>query len=205
MRVSMKYGAVASSCEVFQYGEVEDYSVSIVAGSGGGACNSNYEDNDFITQATSISTNANYNSYLCPSGDEDWFRFSNSSSQRNIQVTLQSLPADYDMFLYNPSGVLVAASGNGGTSNEIMKYNNGPVGTYYIRIVGYNGASHGSDSYVLKATRKSTAYRESEDVVEGDSESAIVSAYPNPTDGAVDIRYVAAAELEISYIVYDLM
>lgn len=37
MRVSMKYNAYPSVCEVFTYGEVEDYTVAIVAGGGGGA------------------------------------------------------------------------------------------------------------------------------------------------------------------------
>ncbi|WP_103071029.1 M20/M25/M40 family metallo-hydrolase [Aquimarina sediminis] len=35
MRVSMKYNAIPTSCESFQYGEVEDYTV-VIGGSGGG-------------------------------------------------------------------------------------------------------------------------------------------------------------------------
>nr|WP_233194561.1 GEVED domain-containing protein [Aquimarina sp. I32.4] len=40
MRVSMKYNAVPTPCESFQYGEVEDYTVTILEGgpSGGGVC-----------------------------------------------------------------------------------------------------------------------------------------------------------------------
>ena len=36
MRVSMKYNATPTSCESFQYGEVEDYTVNITTGGGGG-------------------------------------------------------------------------------------------------------------------------------------------------------------------------
>ena len=36
MRVSMKYNGVPTSCESFQYGEVEDYTVNITTGGGGG-------------------------------------------------------------------------------------------------------------------------------------------------------------------------
>ena len=36
MRISMKYNAAPSSCESFNYGEVEDYSMVIVGGGGGG-------------------------------------------------------------------------------------------------------------------------------------------------------------------------
>ncbi|MEL7428320.1 MAG: endonuclease, partial [Bacteroidota bacterium] len=39
MRVSMKYNGVPSSCETFSYGEVEDYTVNIVTGSGSGGGN----------------------------------------------------------------------------------------------------------------------------------------------------------------------
>ncbi|WP_438710647.1 choice-of-anchor B family protein [Aquimarina muelleri] len=35
MRVSMKYNGIPTSCESFEYGEVEDYTVNITAGSGG--------------------------------------------------------------------------------------------------------------------------------------------------------------------------
>lgn len=36
LRVSMKYNGVPTSCESFQYGEVEDYTVNITTGGGGG-------------------------------------------------------------------------------------------------------------------------------------------------------------------------
>ncbi|WP_299681497.1 GEVED domain-containing protein [uncultured Tenacibaculum sp.] len=36
MRVSMKYNAIPTSCETFTYGEVEDYTVNLEAGNGGG-------------------------------------------------------------------------------------------------------------------------------------------------------------------------
>ena len=40
MRVAMKYGGYPALCEIFTYGEVEDYNVGIVPGGGGGAtCN----------------------------------------------------------------------------------------------------------------------------------------------------------------------
>lgn len=38
LRVSMKYNAVPTSCEVFSFGEVEDYTVNLTTGGGGGGC-----------------------------------------------------------------------------------------------------------------------------------------------------------------------
>jgi hypothetical protein len=36
MRISMKWNGPATSCESYQYGEVEDYSISFSGGGGGG-------------------------------------------------------------------------------------------------------------------------------------------------------------------------
>ena len=38
MRVSMKYNGIPTSCETFQYGEVEDYTVNIINGGGSPTC-----------------------------------------------------------------------------------------------------------------------------------------------------------------------
>ena len=38
MRVSMKYNGIPTPCESFTYGEVEDYTVNITTGGGGGGC-----------------------------------------------------------------------------------------------------------------------------------------------------------------------
>ena len=67
----------------------------------------------------------------------DWFKFSNSSTAKNIRVTLSNLPADYDLRLYNSAGTLLSTSANGGNAVEQIKYNNAPVGTYYIRVYGW--------------------------------------------------------------------
>ncbi|WP_299837737.1 GEVED domain-containing protein [uncultured Tenacibaculum sp.] len=40
MRVSMKYNGIPTSCETFTYGEVEDYTINLEAGNGGGGGNS---------------------------------------------------------------------------------------------------------------------------------------------------------------------
>lgn len=44
MRVSMRYGKAASACSLFSYGEVEDYTVQIVAGQGGTYCTASVEN-----------------------------------------------------------------------------------------------------------------------------------------------------------------
>ncbi len=207
MRVQMKYGAyTATSCETFTYGEVEDYTVNITAG-GGGSCNTNYEPNNSISTPKPISVGVNYSSYICPVGDEDWYSFSNTSNKKHIKVTLISLPADYDMQLYNPSNVLVGSSANGGTSDETIIYNNGAVGSYKIRVYGYNGAMHNTDSYVLKAATKATPYssRLMEDVESVDGILSNVNLYPNPADAMVNIFFNSTIDMNATVIVTDIL
>lgn len=207
MRVQMKYSAyTANSCETFTYGEVEDYTVTITS-SGGGSCNTNYEPNNSISTPKPISVGVNYSSYICPVGDEDWYSFNNTAAKKHIKITLTSLPVDYDMELYNPSNSLVGTSSNDGTSNETIIYNNGAVGSYKIRVYGYNGAMHNTDSYVLKAATKASAWagRYMEDVDAMEGVLSEVNLYPNPADDMVNIFFTSNTDLSATVVVTDIL
>ena len=276
MRVMMKDGAITSPCESFTYGEVEDYTLSIQAGTTGTTCsaptgmtNSNvgttsatvswtaspgasnytlqykkstatswtsvstsntsisltgltssttynwqvrtnctsgsssyvvgpnfttqatistsctdsYETNNTISAAKLIPVNTNITALLNTSTDVDWFKFSNTSTAKNIRVTLSNLPADYDLRLYNSAGTLLSTSANGGNASEQIKYNNAPVGTYYIRIYGYNGAFNASSCYTLRADISSTAFKQTEGTEELISlNESTLNLFPNPTN-----------------------
>lgn len=69
MRVSMKYNGVPTSCESFSYGEVEDYTLNIVAGSGD-------------TQAPTAPGNLTASNVTTSSFDMSW-----SASTDNVGVT----------------------------------------------------------------------------------------------------------------------
>ena len=278
MRVMMKDGAITGPCESFTYGEVEDYTLSIQAGSTGttcgtpsgltnstigtttatiswgavsgatsytlqfkkstattwtsvsttsasynltgltssttynwqvrtncssgssayiagtnfttqasstSTCTDSYETNNSFSAAKSIAANTNITALLNTSTDSDWFKFSNTSTAKNIRVTLSNLPADYDLRLYNSAGTLLSTSANGGNATEQIKYNNAPVGTYYIRVYGYNGAFNASACYTLRADISSTAFKvngEGENI-QTESENTFFEVYPNPNKG----------------------
>lgn len=300
MRVSMKYNAAPTACEVFQYGEVEDYTVNIAQGVSCGtpaglavasitqtgavaswvalsgatsysfqyktnaattwttintsatsvtlsgltasttyntrvaavcsgttgtystqvnfttaaatvACTDNYETNNTSSQAKSISVNTNITARIGSSTDVDWFRFSNTTSQRNIRIDLTNLPADYDVRLYNPSGVQVGISQNTGTTNEVIVYNNGPVGTYRVQVSGYNGAFNSTLCYTLRASRSGTSFREGDEYVEEEVVELIaaepiasVNVFPNPTNDNVDVTFDASEEGTVQITVVDM-
>lgn len=181
------------------------------------ACTDTYESNETRTAAKSISANTNITARIGSSTDLDWFKFSNTSTLKNIRVTLSNLPFDYDLYLYNSAGTLLYSSTNGSTTSETITYNNAPVATYFIQVKGYNGAFSSSLCYTLRATTSSTALRLGEeeeihlDVPEENNEtseepslsnSSIISpsihVFPNPaqsnfqlfTEGFQDLKQI---------------
>ncbi len=64
---------------------------------------------DTFGDATPIASGQSISEYMCPSGDNDWWRVTVDAPQI-IQVYLSDLPlgppADLDLFLYDPSGTL---------------------------------------------------------------------------------------------------
>ncbi|WP_139491528.1 M4 family metallopeptidase [Brevibacillus dissolubilis] len=110
-----------------------------------------YEPNDTQAAAYGPITSATvYNGNISTSSDQDWFKL--SASAGTIAVTLNNLPADYDLYLFNSAGTQVARSWNSGTSAESISYNATAAGDYFIKVVGYSGASNPSKAYALKAT-----------------------------------------------------
>jgi len=87
--------------------------------------------------------------YINPSDDEDWFRFE-LTGESNINVQLTSLPADYDLYLYDTDGVLLEASERRGQREERIIRKRQPAGFYYVRVVGYQGAWSAEKSYLLR-------------------------------------------------------
>ena len=149
------------------------------------SCTDSYETNNTFSTAKSISANANISALLNTSTDIDWFKFSNALTAKNIRVTLSNLPGDYDLRLYNSAGTLLYTSANGGNTVEQIKYNNAPVGTYYIRVYGYNSAFNASSCYTLRADISSTAFKLNgqEGDILGETEASFFEVYPNPTKG----------------------
>lgn len=161
------------------------------------SCSDNYESNNYFSAAKTISVNTDITARIGTSTDNDWFKFTNSSSARNIRVTLTNLPFDYDLYLYNSSGRLLYRSENGSTSSETITYNGAPLGTYYIRVIGYNGA-FSNDCYTLRATRSGSTLRLADDEQTLNSKETFIAdetlsgfnfnLFPNPTSNLLNIQ-----------------
>jgi hypothetical protein len=111
-------------------------------------CVSNYEANETLAAAAAISTNTAISAAIGTSTDKDWYKFTLSATS-NLSITLTNLPGDYDIIFYNSAGTEISRSENGGTTSEAITNNNTAAGTYYLQVLGYNGAFSTTVCYSL--------------------------------------------------------
>ncbi|MGQ0739908.1 MAG: reprolysin-like metallopeptidase [Bacteroidota bacterium] len=158
-----------------------DYSQAQFTTSAAPTCPGPYDvsTNGTRSGADTIPFNTDIKGLINPSGDVDYYRFVISTGG-TITVTLTTLPADYDLRLYR-NNTVVASSSNGGTTSETINYT-ATAGTYYVRVVGWNGAFNASTCYTTRV-QLGTASRENELIV-GNK----VSVFPNPVSDKVTVK-----------------
>ncbi len=174
------------------------------------ACTSTYESNNTSATATAISPGTAISSQIQTSTDVDYYSFSNTTTNKNIKVSLTNLPADYDMTLYYPNGTAYATSQNGGTTAEtiILNFPSTPtVGTYRVQVYGYGGTFSSTACYSLLAQVGATNYvRLSGELADNSKpvfEESVIS--PNPTSGIATLRFNLTEEANVAINVYDQM
>jgi len=162
------------------------YTLHVTASS---SCSNTPEPNETQAAASTISVNTDVNSQIATATDLDWYKFTNTAAQPNIYVTLTNLPFDYDVYLYNAAGTQIGSSAAGGTTNEAIIYNTSTVGTYSIRVLGYNGVFSTSVCYKLRAEISGTPKAASLHPVTVTKNSSNVTLTPNPVQNKVSIEF----------------
>ncbi|MBL0017142.1 MAG: T9SS type A sorting domain-containing protein [Bacteroidetes bacterium] len=175
-------------------------------------CTDSYEANETSATAKTITRNTNVLAKICTATDIDWFTFTTLSTAPKVKITLTTLPADYDVYLYASNGTtLLGSSTNGSTTSEAIIYNTSTVAaTYRIKVVGYNGAFNTATSYTLRAgtqaanwTRMSgpqqTVAKEGVDVLVDE-----MQVWPNPTSQNLFVNYLATTEGAATMTIMDL-
>lgn len=159
--------------------------------------------NDF-SGATQVYPPAERSEYICPADDQDWYRFSVNAGQ-TIQLSLSSLPGDYDLYLYRPNATQAASSTAGGTTDESITFTADASGEWRAKVVGWNGAFSATDSYVLRVqvqsqqTQKISLEAElgslTSPMAAGSHSQASSCGYvssPQGNQGAVELRFSVA-------------
>lgn len=177
---------------------------------GGGACTDDYEPNNSNGAAATLSAGITYQELIATTSDVDWYKFNTTSPNTKIKINMTSLPADYDIRLYDAGGTQRGSSVNSGTTNEQIIWNTNTTGTRYIKVNGYSGAFNASDCYDLLISVSSSNWRMDEafaEVAENGWENAILGIYPNPATGeSVTVDYFSVLEeMQVNVEIYDML
>jgi hypothetical protein len=161
-------------------------------------CIDAYESNNTSSQAKPISIGSIIAATVSSATDIDWYNINISTASTTMKLTLNNLPADYDLYIYDKSLKLLGSSAATGTSNEVVTYKSkARNATIYIKVVGKNGASHTSQCYHLLAqtiaTVKSASYA-SDPVSEIPESSNNHLLYPNPASEFVMLQFNSIVE-----------
>jgi hypothetical protein len=137
--------------------------------------------------AALVPLNTDIKGTISPVNDIDHYRFQITTGG-TIILTLQTLPANYNLDLLNASGTRIGRSSKNGTNNETI---NATVaaGTYYAKVYPNGSANNATQCYTLKITL-GTASRS-------------MSLYPNPANQILNISLVST-EMEKIIEVFDL-
>src|SRR5262249_12056052 len=84
--------------------------------------------------------------------DEDWFKFNTASTAtagQSVSIAFRNGEGDLDLRLYGASKTPLAVSAGAGDGEQISLAGL-PAGTYYVQVIGFNGAVQ--PSYALSIT-----------------------------------------------------
>jgi hypothetical protein len=157
-------------------------------------CTDVYESNNTFTTAKEISANSSISAQIGALGDNDYFIFRTTETERNIQIQLSELPFDYDVKLYNSQRQLLGTSSRSNNTDEKIVLNNAPINYYYVRVYPNKDFST-TQCYKLTIQTSSISFaREIDKIADSrfkDLEK--IQVYPNPS-----IKY-AQVEINTNY------
>lgn len=163
-------------------------SSTFTTSSTGGTCPSTYDvsTNGTRNGSVTIPFNTDVTGLINTSSDVDFYRF-NITTSGTFTVTLNTLPADFDLKLFKGT-TLLSTSDNAGTNGESITYN-GTAGTYYARVYGYNGAQSSTQCYTLKV-QLGTATLATQ-TVSNSAKQSIIKLSPNPAKNYLELEVPA--------------
>jgi hypothetical protein len=103
--------------------------------------------NGFMSGAAAINLNTDVKGTIAPVNDIDFYQFT-INTYGSINVWLTTLPANYDLVVFNSSGTQIGISKNKGSKNESISLIVA-AGTYYAKVYPAGNANSGS-CYTLR-------------------------------------------------------
>lgn len=112
-------------------------------------CIFSYEPNETQAAASAIGTNTLISAGIGNASDIDFFTFT-TTTYTDISISLSNLVQDYDLYVLNASGTVIASGLNGGSNSELVNLLNMAPGAYTIRVLGYSGVYSLTQCYSLQ-------------------------------------------------------
>jgi len=140
----------------------------------GASCGTAFEPNETQVAAATIVSGALNSAAISTSTDVDYYRIVTSATANNTYSLVGPSGVDFDMYVYNSAGTQIG-SGTSGSATETVTINSQAAGTYYVRIIGYNGANSATCYTLRVAPAGSSFAATAPEATEG------LSVYPNPT------------------------
>lgn len=164
-------------------------------------CISTGEPNNSLATATAISVGTTVPGLINSFTDTDWYKFSNTSAQKKINLLLYNLPDYYKMQLIKPNGSVIATSTTNEDGSESIVYTKGAAGTYYIKVYGPYNQFNQTECYSLVANIYKSAEIEPEEAMEAET---ALRLYPNPAVNQLNIDYISAGSSVTVVCIYDM-
>jgi len=191
-----------------------------------------FENNDTQSAAANIGTRRALRAVICPVGDIDWYAVNVTQNRPNLKIRLYSLPANYDLSVYDAGGNLIGSSNTTGTNSEILLLNNLAPGTYFIKVEGVGGAYDPVNPYRLRVQSRNVPFNRTAAEDENDSDENVdiefneendveeistteittpnfnepkLTNYPNPFSDVTTIEYTLPEDATVSLSVYNVM
>ena len=149
-------------------------------------CPDPYEPNNDAAHAWMLNAGESPRSYICCSAaaaDVDWFKFHVEAGQ-TVDVWLVSLPADYNLCVYNPGQALLQCSSNAGTADEHVSFVAQQTGDYYAQVYGVQGACNSTQPYTLRIALTSPTLTPTATRPQPTSTATATATRPQPTNTA---------------------
>jgi Zn-dependent metalloprotease len=168
------------------------------------ACSDNYElptmmSNNLLTLCSPVSTNTDIFAKLGSPGDKDYYVITTTASAPKLKVTLEDLPGNYQLKLYDANGVQLGKSEKCCLLDESIAYNGASsAATYKVYVYGMNSAYSTTACYKLRiSTSAVNQLRDDGDDTEQGLPGDItlsndqMTVFPNPATDKITVSFGA--------------
>ncbi len=149
-------------------------------------CATAFEPNETQATAIAISSGVANSAAINTSTDIDYYKITTTATS-NIACNLAGPSGvDYDLYVYNSSGTQLGA-GESGTATESVSLSSQLAGTYYIKVIGYNGANSATCYTITATATVATGCQSSYDVsTNGTTSGAAVIPFNTTITGLIN-------------------